>query len=298
MSENRSRVGTILNGPELIETQREDPVARFLVQQWRTLVAILVAGALGMLAYNSFQTSADLRRAAASESLAAIQKEYRTIGESQDRLLLLKQQLADDRKAEAEAEGAAAKSEAPAADRAAAEKVAAEKAKAAQERAERIKSGDAQVEQLQKELDAGREKFARMTAALKGPITFETLARMYQGLLAARLGDFEGTQQVLQSTPWQGVGATDSAERLTAEFATLGLARALLDSEKFSGVAADSLEKLAREGSHAAVQAALSYAGVASSEQEKQKARELLDRVAQRFPTQQKFVASARERLL
>lgn len=296
MTENRSRVGTILNGPELIETQREDPVARFLVQQWRTLVAILVAGALGMLAYNSFQTSADLRRAAASESLAAIQKEYRTIGESQDRLLLLKQQLADDRKAEAE--GAAAKSEAPAADKAAAEKVAAEKAKAAQERAERIKSGDAQVERLQKELDAGREKFARMTAALKGPITFETLARMYQGLLAARLGDFEGTQQALQSTPWQGVGATDSAERLTAEFATLGLARALLDSEKFSGVAADSLEKLAREGSHAAVQAALSYAGVASSEQEKQKARELLDRVAQRFPTQQKFVASARERLL
>jgi hypothetical protein len=290
MTENRTRVGRVLNGPEsiessLVQSHRGDPVARFLTQQWRTLVAVLVAGGLAALAYNSFQTTADLKRAAVSEAFAAIQKQYRSVVEQQERLVSLRQQLADELKAD------------PAVDTSADKNAPKDPAQAEKDRAERQKSGQEQVERLQKEIDQGREKMAMMTAALKGPAPIEALVRMYQGLLAARLGDFDGAQQALQGTPWQGVGANDSPERLTAEFATLGLARALLDSEKFSSVAGEALEKLAREGSHAAVQAALSYAGVASSEEEKQKARDLLDRVAQRFPTQQKFVADAREQV-
>jgi hypothetical protein len=297
MAENEVQKRDIFRDPALETAAQDDPVVRFLVQNWRSLVAVLVAGGLAFFGYNSFSSTAELRRAGVSASLVAIQKEYGELVKKQERSDSLKRQLEAD---QASAVATAVPSVAPGAVK---EKKAADKSSdaekspelTAEQRAERVRSGKEQLDRLQKELDEGRNRLVAMTDALKGQPPFDTLGRLYQGLVAVRFADFDQARQVLEASSWRAVSATDSPERVTAEFVTLAIARGLLDSERFSAAGSEALVQLAREGSYAAVQAAVAYARAAVTPEERATARELLDRAGQRFPAQQKFIAAARE---
>jgi hypothetical protein len=153
------------------------------------------------------------------------------------------------------------------------------------------------IEAATKELNQARERTTLVVDSLKSPPPFDMLAQLYRGLIAARFGDHSVTQQVLLSTSWETIGARDSAERMAAEFAALGLARALVDVPTSSEAVRSGLANLASKGSFAAVQAAVTLATIASTPDEKAKARETIEDVARRFPAQEKFLTPAREQV-
>jgi hypothetical protein len=159
-------------------------------------------------------------------------------------------------------------------------------------------------EEAQQKVDAGTKDLKQLhdrtklvIDSLNSPKPFDTLAQLYRGLIAARFGDYPTTQSVLASTAWETIGSADSAERMAAEFAVLGLSRALVDAPDSAALVKNILSNLAAKGNYASVQAALTLATVASTPEEKASALNLLNDVSKRFPTQEKFLAPARERV-
>jgi hypothetical protein len=261
MEEKNVRSHSIFEDPAIAEAAKDDPVIRFISRNWKTVIGALVAIALSMVAYNSFKATAAQKRGAATQTLLDIQQGYKAIVQKQQDVATLKKEL------ETETDN------------------------------EKKEQSQGKIDSTTKELEQLRERTTLIVDSLSSPKPFDVLAQMYRGLIAARFADYATTQKVLASTSWEAVGADGSAERMAAELVALGLSKSLVDAPEAEGIVKDTLASLASRGNYSAVQAAVSYATVATTPEEKSKARDMIAQVAQRFPAQEKFLAPAREQL-
>jgi hypothetical protein len=256
-----TRTRNIFEDPAIADAAKDDPVVRFISQNWKTVVGALVAVALSMIAYNGFQTTAEQKRAVATQTFLEIQNSYRSIVAKQKERAGLTGELANEKDAKKKGE-----------------------------LEQKIADADNELKQL-------RDRTSLVITALNSPKPFDMLSQMYRGLLAARFGDYATTEAALTSTSWEAIGAADSAERMAAEFAALGLARALMDAPASVGAAQDALVRLASKGNFAAVPAGLALSITATTPEEKGQAVKILDELSNKFPAQQKFLTPALEQV-
>jgi len=258
---NNNRRQNIFEDPAIAEAGRDDPFAQFVLKHWRLLVTGLVAIGLSIIGYNQFMTTAQQKRADATKILHDVQEEYQGIVKQQAEIETLR---VDEKKAADD--------------------------KARVEIAEKIKK---QSEELQKQ----RDKINLMLVGLESPPPFNTFASLYRGLTAARFGDYDTTASILSSLNWEQAGAPESPERSAAELAALGLANALVDSTTHRDQVKTTLQLLAEKGHYASVGAVDTLSIVASTPEEKDRVRGLVQAVQQRYPAEQKFLQDASERV-
>ncbi len=248
----------IFEDPAIAAAGRDDPFVQFVSAQWKRILAILCAIGISMVAYNTFNTTRELKKAAATELFGQVREQYESIVMKQAELSNQQSDLAT--KSDADK-----------------------------------KDSEGKIAELVKEIDLLHQKTKLMIVSLDSPAPFDLLGRLYGGLLAARFGEYETTKAALIANQWEIVGRAGSSERFAAEMATLGLGKALTDSEPFLAAGKAALFGLAERGEFAAVPAAVSLSSMAVSAEEKTKVRELLTTLRGRFPSQEKFISEAGE---
>lgn len=251
----------IFEDPAIQEAAESDAFIRFVREHWKTLLVTLVAIAGAMIAYNIFQTTADNKRADATDKLVAIQESYQSLLSTQENLEQARQRSAT----------------------------------ASDDKTRQELSG--KIDAATKELQESRTKIGLMIDSLDGPKPFDSLASLYKGLVAGRFKDYAATRSVLQNTPWEQVGAPESTERYVAEMVTLGLAKVLAESEPDRATARESLRALSERGKFVAVEAVSALSVLAASPEEKNATKELIAQVKTRFPQDERYLGEALERL-
>jgi len=246
----------IFEDPAIAVAAQNDPFARWVVKNWRSLVAVLLAVAAVMLGYDRFTTVALEKRSSATATLNSVQESYHQLLTKEESLVTLR---ADE----------------------AAQTDAAEKAKIT-----------AKIEATSREIDQLKDKVTLMVESLDSSAPFGTLKELYQGLLAARLKNYDKTQSVLAATQWEAVGKPESSERFMAELLAFGLARSLIDSDAHREFARGQLVIIAERGSFAAVPAATTLTMIAVSDAEKTQAQELVTKLRAKYPSQQRFLSN------
>jgi hypothetical protein len=247
----------LFEDPAIEASAQNDPFARWVIANWRSLVVVLAAIAAGMLGYNRYTTVRLEKRAAATTVLQGVQDGYEDLRAKDESLRTLKEQ-------EAAATDATEK--------------------------EKLKTS---IESTSREVDQLRDKVTLMVDALDQAPPYSQLKTLYQGLLAARLKDYDKVQGALGTQSWEQTGEPDSTERFVAELVSFALARSLIDSESHRDFARTQLMAIAERGSFAAVQATNALSLIAQSEADKKRLDELVAKVRMKFPAQQRFLSSA-----
>lgn len=252
----------IFEDPAIQEAAKNDAFVRFITQNWRMLLVALLALTVGMIAYNTYTTTALNKRAVATARLADIQDSYKAIVDLQDSLEKLQVELA-----------------------AATDK-------------EKKKDFSEKIDKQSKDLSETRSKLSHVIDSLESPEPFGIVAQLYRGLLAGRFKDFEGVRKALASIPeWSSLADDKSSKRFVTETATLGLSKALAQSEADQQTAKDNLRMLAEKGSFVAVEAVATLSTIATTPDEKAAVRQLVEAVRARFPSQDKFLSDVAQRL-
>lgn len=256
-SGNRPPARNLFEDPAIEAAAQNDPFARWVVAHWRNLVVALVAIAAGMLGYSRYTTVNLEKRSAATAALHGVQETYKELVSKEEGLLALRSE----------------------------ESVATDPAEKAKLK-EKIDAANREVEQL-------RDKVTLMTDSLDQAPPYDQLKAMYQGLLAARLKDYDKTKGILAAQSWEQTGKPDSSERFMAELLSFGLARALVESDAHRDFARTQLSALAERGSFAAVQAANALVLIAQTDAEKKQAEEIVAKIRMKFPAQQRFLSGS-----
>lgn len=246
----------IFEDPAIALAAQNDPFARWVVKNWRSLVAVLLAVGAVMLGYDRFTTVALEKRSSATATLNAVQESYHQLLTKEESLVTLR---ADE----------------------AAQTDAAEKAKITEK-----------IGVTTREIDQLKDKVTLMVESIDSAAPFGTLKELYQGLLAARLKKYDKTQSVLAATTWETVGKPESTERFMAELLAFGLARSLIDSDAHREFARGQLALIAERGSFAAVPAATTLTMIAVSDAEKTQAQDLVTKLRAKYPSQQRFLSN------
>ncbi len=252
----------IFEDPAIREAATNDAFARFVINNWRSVLALLVAVGVLMVAYTSYTTTALNKRAAATARLAEIQESYKALVDSQEDLAKTQSELAN--------------------------------AKDDSQKATLTTS----VEQKTKSLADSRAKLALVIDSLDSTPPFDTLAQLYRGLIAGRFKDFDSVTKALAAIPaWNTLPNGDSSQRFVAETAALGLAKSLAQSEQHQQQAAEQLRALAEGGAYVAVEALGAYSALAKTPEQIASTRTLLESVKTRFPAQERYLTEINERL-
>lgn len=246
----------IFEDPAIAAAAQNDPFARWIITNWRSVAVSLVAIAAGMLGYNRYTTVGLEKRAAATAVLSGVQESYNSLVSKEDALATLR------------AEELAATD-------------AAEK--------EKLKG---KIDEASREVDKLKDRVTLMVDALDAAPPYSYLKNLYQGLLAARLKNYDKTQSILAQQSWEQIGKPDSSERFVGELLTYGLARSLIDSDAHQDVARSQLAALAERGSFVAVQSANTLLLIARSDADKQQAAEIVAKLKVKFPAQQRFLTN------
>lgn len=151
--------------------------------------------------------------------------------------------------------------------------------------------------ELETELKKVDETIASVETTLTGKFNvlaqsrggYGAMGQAYQVLLQLRKGELDQALATLKTLAWQSQ-ATDSSERMYYELAALSVARALLDTPDRQAEGVERLRILATEGSVANVSAGLVLATIASSDEERIAARELLEAIIARNPEQSELL--------
>ncbi len=247
----------IFEDPAIAAAAANDPFARWVLRNWKSLLMVLVVGAVFAVGYNRFSTARLEKRASATQVLGNIQDSFEELVSKEEALAKLKSEEAT-KSDPADKESLKAK----------------------------IAESSKEVEQL-------KDKISLMSDALDSPPPFDMLGKMYKGLLLSRRGDFDGTAAALSSVSWEQVGKPQSSERFIAELLTLGLSRSLIDSQAHRVTARAQLLSLAERGSFAAVQAANALQVFSDTPEEKEQAKQIISGVRVKFPAQQKFLSTS-----
>lgn len=213
----------IFQDPTLQEAMKTDAFARFILKHWKSLLGVLIAASLAMVAANIFVTTATTKRAGATAQLLEVQRSYRSIIETQDSLSEMRANPSTD--------------------------------------TEKQKETLEKIATLEKELAESRTKLALMIDSLESPDPFPVLANLYRGLMASRFDDTAELAKTLDEIDgWKSV-ERESPERYVAELAALGIGRAALQTETLRKRGEEALKELASEGSRVGVDAlvTLSY---------------------------------------
>jgi len=246
---------SIFEDPAIGDAARNDAFVRFVLKNWRSLLLLLVAVGASMVAYNRFTATATEKRARATTVLSDIQAAYKGIVDKQEELLKL------------ESDRALAKDE------------------------EAKKTAATSIESKTKEIEESRAKLSLMIDSLSSPAPFDSYAKLYRGLLASRFNDYELLEQTLKSVPsWEAVSDPRSSERFIAETVTLGLSKALAQSDAHIATAKDKLTALGERGEFVAVDALASLALLLNSADEKDAFKKSLDAARAKFPAQAKHI--------
>lgn len=248
-SHSRPSARNIFEDPAISEAAKNDAFVRFVSKHWRSSALTLLAIMAAVIAYQIFMTTALQKRAQATSLLTDIQESYQSLTTQWDARETLQRELeaATDEKVKAEI--------------------------------------SQKVESARKDLDKAREKIKLMLASLDSSQTFQRLAALYRGLVAAKFGDFDGARDSLGQVSWQQIGSPTSSERAVGEVVTFGLSKALMQNEKYRSEAKASLEQIARQGTIVPVEAVRILAAAATTPEEKTLARELSEGLKKRYPS-------------
>lgn len=250
----RAPAHNIFEDPAIAAAAQNDPFARWIIRNWRSIAGVLLAVAVGVMGYNRFTTVALEKRSAATTVLSGVQESYHQLVIKEESLVSLKVDVAQE-------SDAAKKTELT-----------------------------TKIDTTTREVDQLRDKVALMVESLDAAPPFGLLKNLYKGLLAARRQQFDTTQSVLASHSWEQIGKAESPERFMGEMLTYGLARALIDSDAHREFARGQLVQLAERGDVAAVQAAKTLSLIAQSDAEKVQAQELVAKLRMKYPIQQRFL--------
>jgi hypothetical protein len=251
----------IFEDPAIVEAGKNDPFIRFVSANWRLLLVTLVAIGFGIVAYSQFSKAAQQKSADSTRILRQVHEAYQEVLDQRAKLAAAEagQRVATDDKARAEAAESAKKS-----------------AEAAKQQEDRLLS---------------------MLSDLEATPSFSAIAGLYRGLVAAGRADYAAVQAALAANSWETVGKPGSPERAAAELASLGLAKALSDSSEHLSEAKSALKQLAERGEFAAARAVDAFVSLATSQEDKDQAKSLIQAVQGRMPAQQKILSEASERL-
>jgi hypothetical protein len=251
---------SIFEDPAIGEAAKNDAFVRFVVSNWRSLVLALTVVAASIIGYNVFTTTALEKRARATTLLSDIQDGYQALVERQKSLVKLR----DD---QSSAQDDSAK-----------------------------KKANEDLELANKELGEARSKISLMIDSLDSPPPFDSYAKLYRGLLASRFGDYAAVEQVLQSLPsWQAIDDARSSKRYISETATLGLLKALAQSDAYQAKAKEGLMALVSGGEFLAVEALAAYSLLVVSPDEQDALKRSIDALKVKFPSQVKSLDAIAE---
>lgn len=252
----------IFEDPAIQEAAKNDVFVRFLVQNWRSLLTTLIAVAAATIAYTTYTNTALNKRAAATARLSDIQESYKALVDVQESVEKSQNDLA----------------------------LATDEAKK--------KALSETIEKQSKELNESRAKLSLIIDSLDSLEPFDTLAKLYRGLLAGRFKDYDGVRKSLAEIPdWRAITDERSSKRFVAETAALGLAKVIAQSEPDQAAAKEQLKALSEKGAFVAVEAVVALAPFATSSQEKEDVRRLINSVRERFPSQGSFLSDVAQRL-
>ena len=236
----------IFQDPTIQEAMKTDAFARFVVKHWRSLLGVLLAVSLAMIAANIFTTTAKNKRATATSQLLEVQKTYRALVDKQEA-------LSEKRSTQGAYEATA------------------------NESAESVAT-------LEKEIKEARERLSLMIDSLESPDPFPVLANLYKGLVAARFDDTAGMTTALDAiNGWNSI-EKDSPERYVAELASLGVARAALQNTQLNTRGKEALRALATDGAWVAVDALTTLSYVTTVEADQVALKGVFEGVKSRYP--------------
>lgn len=256
----------ILGDPLLAQAASEDPLFRFLERHWRQVLVIVAAVIAGYFGRQYFEESYVQSMKRAGDLLAGVQQQMAML-ESMRREL-----------GQAEKDSAVAQADI--------KKTAEEKdsaAKKALESKDKFQQGQDRVKELLLALSDARQPYS-------------SLARIYQGILAAQTGDIKGARSSLETFNWQGFEA-ESRERFFAETAAMALAGALLDEESSYLQSRELLRTLAESGKYMNIAAALRLSRTSLTPEERSQALSIIEDLRGRFPEQSALLEAEAARL-
>ena len=252
----------IFEDPAIQEAAKNDPFTRFIVTNWKSVLLMLAAIGVAMVAYSSYTTTALNKQAAATAQLAGIQQSYKALIDSQDDLAKSQTELAattDESKKGTLSSAIATKS---------------------------------------KEIEESKSKLNLAIDSLATEQPFGTLAHLYRGLVAGRFQDFEAVAREMAAIPaWSSIDDQTSSSRFVAETAALGLVKSLAQSDGHRQQAKKQLQALAENGAYVAVEAVGALASLTTTAEEVASTKQLIDGVRTRFPAQEKYLEEVSESL-
>ena len=244
----------IFEDPAIAQAAANDPLMRWVLANWKILVALAAAVILGSGAYLRFTAVALEKRTSATKTLNEIQAAYASLVEKEGEIADIRGDL-ESQTGERES------------------------------RATKIAQGEKEIEQL-------RDKVVLMADSLVDPRPFGTIALMYKGLIAARRQQFDETKRALEEIHLDQLGAPDAPERFVGEVVALALARALVDSEQYRSLGRETIVTLAQKGEVVAARAVNALAVVSNTPEEKAQVESILVSVKSRFPGQQVYLSA------
>jgi hypothetical protein len=153
---------------------------------------------------------------------------------------------------------------------------------------------EAEKEKAQKELTDAKSDLTIKSDRLKEAVKvlsdavepYNKFTSIFNALAAHERGDLNAVKSALASYSTDSLAKLKDSERFIAELSLITLGRALIDSTESESEGKRILLALAKDGQTVAVSAAVSYARIANSEDEKKQAKELLESLALKFPEQ------------
>ena len=246
----------IFEDPAIAQAAANDPLMRWVLVNWKILVALAAAVILATVAYLRFTAVALEKRTNATKTLNEIQTTYASLVEKEGEVAELRGDL------ESQSDP-----------------------KERESRTTKITQGEKEIEQL-------RDKVVLMADSLVDPKSFGTIASMYKGLIASRRQQFDETKRALEEIHLDQLGAPDAPERFVGEVVALALARSLVDSEQYRALARETIVTLAQKGEVVAPRAANALGLISNTPEEKAQAESIVASVQSRFPGQQAYLSA------
>jgi hypothetical protein len=249
----------LFEDPAIARAAVEDPFAKFVLQHWkRAALVILAALAVGYGVMN-FRAIREQKRANVSALFADMRNAYSQMTFQEATLIQARIELA-------EATDSAKKTEI-----------------------------EKKIAETEKTLGEQRIKIEKMSEALEDNVEepFPRLARLYRGLVAVRSGDLAKARTALATDPWETTGTPGSPQRVVAELGAFVLGKGLVDDPESVKEGKQMLAGLAERGDTARLGAALAFAAVAETTEERSSAKRFLEAIQSQHPEQSKFVLEA-----
>lgn len=257
------RAPNLFEDPSIAQSAKDDPFAKFIARNWRPVFGTVLVTVLVVWGYNTFRTTNEAKRAAASELFSGVRQSYGMYVGQVNTLSQAKIELTT---------------------------LTDEKRKS--ELTER-------VAKLETDSKTQREKLERMIQALEDNLVepFPRLAHLYRALLFVRDGDLDRVRSLLGSESWQTVGSPGSPERFVAELSSLTLGKALVDRDTTMREGLRILFELAENGASSQVPAVLSLSAVVTDSEDKTRVTKIINDIQTKTPAQTKFLSQALERV-